>query len=52
MTPPGNTRALRRAQLRTVLLLFGGYAGAVHARVSVDFVTEFGCYLGAPLRRP
>ena len=26
--------------------------GRVHARVSVDFVTEFGCYLGAPLRRP
>ncbi len=26
--------------------------GRVHARVSVDFVREFGCYLGAPLRRP
>ena len=26
--------------------------GRVHARVSVDFVSEFGCYLGAPLRRP
>ena len=26
--------------------------GRVHARVSVNFVTEFGCYLGAPLRRP
>jgi ureidoglycolate lyase len=26
--------------------------GRVHARVSVDFVKEFGCYLGAPLRRP
>jgi hypothetical protein len=25
--------------------------GRVHARVSVDFVREFGCYLGAPLRR-
>jgi hypothetical protein len=24
----------------------------VHARVSVNFVTEFGCYLAAPLRRP
>jgi hypothetical protein len=24
----------------------------VHARVSVNFVTEFGCYLGASLRRP
>jgi ureidoglycolate lyase len=23
--------------------------GRVHARVSVNFVTEFGCYLGAPL---
>lgn len=26
--------------------------GRVHARVSVDFVREFGCYLGVPLRRP
>jgi hypothetical protein len=26
--------------------------GRVHARVSVDFVKEFGCYLGAPLRHP
>jgi ureidoglycolate lyase len=26
--------------------------GRVHARVSVNFVTEFGCYLGAPLRAP
>ena len=26
--------------------------GRVHARVSVNFVREFGCYLGAPLRRP
>jgi ureidoglycolate lyase len=26
--------------------------GRVHARVSVDFVKEFGCYLGASLRRP
>jgi hypothetical protein len=26
--------------------------GRVHARVSVDFVREFGCYLGALLRRP
>ena len=26
--------------------------GRVHARVSVNFVSEFGCYLGAPLRRP
>ena len=26
--------------------------GRVHARVSVNFVTEFGCYLGASLRRP
>jgi len=26
--------------------------GRVHARVSVNFATEFGCYLGAPLRRP
>jgi ureidoglycolate lyase len=26
--------------------------GRVHARVSVNFVKEFGCYLGAPLRRP
>ncbi len=24
----------------------------VHARVSVDFAKEFGCYLAAPLRRP
>jgi ureidoglycolate lyase len=26
--------------------------GRVHARVSINFVTEFGCYLGAPLRNP
>jgi len=26
--------------------------GRVHARISVDFVKEFGCYLAAPLRRP
>ena len=26
--------------------------GRVHARVSVNFVTEFGCYLAAPLHRP
>jgi ureidoglycolate lyase len=26
--------------------------GRVHARVSVDFVKEFGCYLGASLARP
>jgi hypothetical protein len=26
--------------------------GRVHARVSVNFVEEFGCYLGAPLPRP
>ena len=26
--------------------------GRVHARVSVNFVKEFGCYLGAPLRAP
>jgi ureidoglycolate lyase len=26
--------------------------GRVHARVSVDFVREFGCYLGVPLRHP
>ena len=26
--------------------------GRVHARVSVNFVSEFGCYLAAPLRRP
>ena len=26
--------------------------GRVHARVSVDFAKEFGCYLGVPLRRP
>ncbi|HEY1491282.1 MAG TPA: ureidoglycolate lyase [Steroidobacteraceae bacterium] len=26
--------------------------GKVHARVSVDFVKEFGCYLGASLARP
>ena len=26
--------------------------GRVHARVSVDFVKEFGCYLAAPLRQP
>jgi ureidoglycolate lyase len=26
--------------------------GRVHARVSVNFVQEFGCYLGAPLRHP
>jgi ureidoglycolate lyase len=26
--------------------------GRVHARVSVNFVEEFGCYLGAPMGRP
>jgi len=26
--------------------------GRVHARVSIDFVKEFGCYLSVPLRRP
>jgi hypothetical protein len=26
--------------------------GRVHARVSVDFAKEFGCYLSLPLRRP
>jgi ureidoglycolate hydrolase len=26
--------------------------GRVHARVSVDFAKEFGCYLAAPLRQP
>jgi ureidoglycolate lyase len=26
--------------------------GRVHARVSVDFAKEFGCYLATPLRRP
>jgi ureidoglycolate lyase len=26
--------------------------GRVHARVSVDFPKEFGCYLAAPLKRP
>ena len=26
--------------------------GRVHARVSVDFAKEFGCYLGVPMRRP
>jgi ureidoglycolate hydrolase len=26
--------------------------GRVHARVSVDFPKEFGCYLAAPLRQP
>jgi ureidoglycolate lyase len=26
--------------------------GKVHARVSVDFVKEFGCYLAVPLERP
>jgi ureidoglycolate lyase len=26
--------------------------GRVHARVSVNFVAEFGCYLGAPLQPP
>ena len=26
--------------------------GRVHARVSVDFPKEFGCYLGVPLGRP
>ena len=25
--------------------------GRVHARISVNFVTEFGCYLGVRLRR-
>jgi hypothetical protein len=26
--------------------------GRVHARVSVDFAKEFGCYLAVPLRQP
>jgi ureidoglycolate lyase len=26
--------------------------GRVHARVSVDFAKEFGCYLAAPMQRP
>lgn len=26
--------------------------GRVHARVSVDFPKEFGCYLASPLRAP
>ena len=26
--------------------------GRVHARVSVDFAKEFGCYLAVPMRRP
>jgi ureidoglycolate lyase len=26
--------------------------GRVHARVSVDFAREFGCYLASPMRRP
>ena len=26
--------------------------GRVHARVSVDFPKEFGCYLAVPLKRP
>lgn len=26
--------------------------GRVHARVSIDFVKEFGCYLAVPMRRP
>jgi hypothetical protein len=26
--------------------------GRVHARVSVDFAREFGCYLGVPMRKP
>jgi ureidoglycolate lyase len=26
--------------------------GRVHARVSVDFAKEFGCYLASPMRRP
>jgi ureidoglycolate lyase len=32
--------------------LFLDRQGRVHARVSVNFVTEFGCYLGASLRSP
>jgi len=26
--------------------------GRVHARVSVDFAKEFGCYLAVPMQRP
>ena len=26
--------------------------GKVHARISVDFVKEFGCFLAAPMRHP
>ena len=33
-------------------VLVRGALGRVHARVSVDFVKEFGCYLGSPMRRP
>ena len=31
---------------------FDDRQGRVHARVSCNFVKEFGCYLSVPLRRP
>jgi len=32
--------------------VFDDRQGKVHARVSCEFVEEFGCYLGVPMRRP
>jgi hypothetical protein len=39
MMPPGNTRSLRRAQLRTILLLFGGYAACYYCRADLSVAT-------------
>jgi MFS transporter, OPA family, glycerol-3-phosphate transporter len=47
MSPPGNSRSLRLAQLRTILLLFAGYAACYYCRADLSVATpllaeEFG----------
>jgi OPA family glycerol-3-phosphate transporter-like MFS transporter len=39
MTPPGNTRSLRLAQFRTLLLLFTGYAACYYCRADLSVAT-------------
>jgi len=39
MTPPDNTRSLRLAQFRTILLLFGGYAACYYCRADLSVAT-------------
>jgi len=39
MTPAGNSRALRLAQFRTVLLLFAGYAACYYCRADLSVAT-------------